>query len=323
MPSLEGIHQAEVSPEHAGERVDVFLTSLFEDMSRNRIKNLVKDGFASLDGETVTDPSKRIKTGETYSIEIPEATDAIPKPENIPLDIVFEDEHLIVLNKSAGMVVHPAAGNWSGTLVNALLHHCCDSLSGIGGVKRPGIVHRIDKDTSGLMVVAKTDKAHQGLAELFEKHDIERVYLAVVWGRLYPREGEISGNIGRDPNNRKRMAVVEGRGKTALTRYKALENLNDIATIAECRLATGRTHQIRVHMSNLMHPLVGDPLYSRSRAGRTRDLNDRAQEFVRKFKRQALHAKVLGFVHPITQQYLKFEAKPPSDIMRLIEALRG
>lgn len=168
MPSLDGIHQAEVSPDHAGERVDAFLASLFEDMSRNRIKKLVKEGFASLDGDTVTDPSKRIKAGETYRIEIPEATDAIPEAEDIPLDIVFEDEHLIVLNKSAGMVVHPAAGNWSGTLVNALLYHCSDSLSGIGGVKRPGIVHRIDKDTSGLMVAAKTDKAHQGLAELFE-----------------------------------------------------------------------------------------------------------------------------------------------------------
>ena len=323
MPSVDGIHQAEVSQEHAGERIDTFLTGLFEGMSRNRIKKLVKDGFASRNDDVISDPSKRVKAGEIYSIEIPEATEAIPEAEDIPLDIVFEDEHLIVLNKSAGMVVHPAAGNWSGTLVNALLHHCSQSLSGIGGVKRPGIVHRIDKDTSGLMVVAKTDEAHQGLAALFEKHDIERAYTAVVWGRLYPKEGDVSGNIGRDPNNRKRMAVVENTGKTALTHYKMLENFKDIASLVECRLATGRTHQIRVHMSHLMHPLVGDPLYTRSRASRTKDLPEHVKKTVQNFKRQALHAGMLGFVHPITHQHLKFTIQFPSDMKELIEALQG
>jgi 23S rRNA pseudouridine1911/1915/1917 synthase len=323
MPSLEGIHQAEVSEDQAGMRIDAFLASLFDGTSRNRMKKLVKEGFASINGEEITDPSKRIKSGEVCVVEIPDATEADPEPEEIPLDIAFEDDHLIVINKPAGMVVHPAAGNWSGTLVNALLFHCAESLSGIGGVRRPGIVHRIDKDTSGLMVVAKTDDAHHGLADLFASHDIERVYKAIVWGRLYPKTGQVNKNIGRDSHNRKRMAIVESGGKTALTHYQVLENFRDIASLVECRLATGRTHQIRVHMTHLMHPLIGDPVYTRSKSSRVKELPEPAQKIINKFRRQALHAGVLGFIHPITKQHLKFETEFPSDMKRLIEALKS
>ncbi|MBL4739725.1 MAG: RluA family pseudouridine synthase [Sneathiella sp.] len=323
MPSPEGTHQVEVSEKDVGKRLDSFLTENLDGFSRNRIKPLVKDGHALLDGNICTDPSRKIRIGETYQITIPEAVDPDPTPEDIPLDVVFEDEHLIVINKPASMVVHPAAGNWSGTLVNALLFHCGDSLSGIGGVKRPGIVHRIDKETSGLMVVAKTDAAHQGLATLFERHDIERTYRAIVWGRVYPTTGEVSKNIGRDPNNRKRMAVVESGGKTALTRYKLEENFEDIASLVRCNLETGRTHQIRVHMAHIGLPLVGDPVYTKPKLSRTKTLSEARQNVIRKFSRQALHAQTLGFVHPITNKPLKFEAEFPSDMKKLFIAFRG
>ncbi|WP_169569924.1 RluA family pseudouridine synthase [Sneathiella limimaris] len=323
MPSPEGTHQVEVSENDAGERLDRFLAEKLGGLSRNRIKPLVKEGQASLNDEVIIDPSRRVKPGEIWQITVPPAVDPDPKPQDIPLDIVFEDEHLIVVNKPARMVVHPAAGNWSGTLVNALLFHCGDSLSGIGGVKRPGIVHRIDKETSGLMVVAKTDAAHQGLASLFEAHDIERTYKAIVWGRLYPSSGTIEGNIGRDPHNRKRMAIVTNGGKPAVTHYKVEENFDDIASLVTCNLETGRTHQIRVHMAHVGHPLVGDPVYSRSKPSRTQHLPDARHNVIRKFPRQALHAQTLGFVHPITHENLKFEAEFPRDIMKLLAAFRG
>ena len=323
MPSPEGTHQVEVSAADVGERLDRFLAEKLGGLSRNRVKPLVKDGHASLGGEVVTDPSRRVREGEIYEITVPEARDPDPKPQDIPLDIVFEDEHLIVINKPARMVVHPAAGNWSGTLVNALLFHCGDSLSGIGGVKRPGIVHRIDKETSGLMVVAKTDAAHQGLAALFEKHDIERTYRAIVWGRVYPLSGSIEANIGRDPHNRKRMAVVTKGGKEALTHYHVEENFEDIACLVKCNLATGRTHQIRVHMAHLGHPLVGDPVYTRPKLSRTKSLPEARQNVIRKFPRQALHAQTLGFVHPVTNKPLKFEVDFPSDLKKLLHAFRG
>ncbi|MBO6826066.1 MAG: RluA family pseudouridine synthase [Sneathiella sp.] len=323
MPSPEGTHQVEVSAEDVGERLDRFLAEKLGGLSRNRVKPLVKDGQATLAGEVITDPSKRVREGEVYEITIPEARDPDPTPQDIPLDIVFEDEHLIVINKPARMVVHPAAGNWSGTLVNALLFHCGDSLSGIGGVKRPGIVHRIDKETSGLMVVAKTDDAHQGLAALFEKHDIERTYRAIVWGRMYPLSGSVEAKIGRDPHNRKRMAVVNNGGKEALTHYEVEENFQDIACLVKCNLATGRTHQIRVHMSHLGHSLVGDPVYTRPKLSRTKSLPEARQNVIRKFPRQALHAQTLGFVHPITNKPLKFEADFPSDLKKLLHAFRG
>lgn len=323
MPSPEGTHQVEVLQNDVGERLDRFLAARLGGLSRNRVKPLVKEGLTLLNGEVITDPSRRVRINEIYQITVPEATDPDPIPQDIPLDIVFEDEHLVVVNKPAPMVVHPAAGNWSGTLVNALLFHCGDSLSGIGGVKRPGIVHRIDKETSGLMVVAKTDQAHQGLAALFEKHDIERTYKAIVWGRVYPPIGEIEKNIGRDPHNRKRMAVVEGGGKTAFTRYELEENFQDIACLVKCNLATGRTHQIRVHMAHIGYPLVGDPVYTRPKLSRTKSLPESRQNAIRKFPRQALHAQSLGFVHPITDKPLNFEAEFPRDMERLLAAFRG
>ncbi len=322
MPSPEGTHQVEVSESDVGERLDRFLAEHLDGFSRNRIKPLVQEGHTLRDGAVFTDPSKKVRLGEVYQITVPPAIDPDPKPEDIPLDIVFEDEYLIVVNKPAPLVVHPAAGNWSGTLVNALLYHCGDSLSGIGGVKRPGIVHRIDKETSGLMVVAKTDQAHQGLAALFEKHDIERTYKAVVWGRVYPTSGRIEANLGRDPHNRKRMSVVTG-GKTAVTHYKLEENFSDVACLVQCNLETGRTHQIRVHMGHIGHSLVGDPVYSRPKLNRTKSLPESRQTIIRKFSRQALHAQTLGFVHPVTNKPLKFEVEFPRDIMKLLTAFRG
>lgn len=323
MPSPEGTHQVEVSEKDVGERLDRFLAVNLGGLSRNRVKPLIKDGLTLLNGEVITDPSRRIRLGDIYQITVPEAVEPDPIAEDIPLDIVFEDEHLIVIDKPARMVVHPAAGNWTGTLVNALLFHCGDSLSGIGGVKRPGIVHRIDKGTSGLMVVAKTDAAHQGLAALFEKHDIERTYKAIVWGRVYPPSGKIDKNIGRDPHNRKRMAVVEGGGKTAQTHYQLEENFEDIACLVRCNLETGRTHQIRVHMAHIGYPLVGDPVYTRPKHSRTKTLAESRQNAIREFPRQALHAQSLGFVHPITDKPLNFEAQFPRDIEKLLAAFRG
>ncbi len=323
MPSNEGQHQVEVSAADEGTRLDRLLAGALSDISRSRIKPLIKEGMVELDAVPVTDPSRKVRAGDIYRVTVPEAVPGEPEPENIPLDIVFEDEHLIVINKPAGMVVHPAAGNWSGTLVNALLAHCGDSLSGIGGVKRPGIVHRIDKETSGLMVVAKNDAAHQGLADLFAAHDIDRRYKAVVWGRVYPPSGEIEGNIGRDPHNRKRMAMVTKGGKSAHTHYRLEENFSDIAGLVSCELETGRTHQIRVHMTHIGHPLVGDPLYSRPRRSRISALPEDRQKIIMNFSRQALHAETLGFVHPVTDKRLKFEVDLPSDLRELIKAFRG
>ncbi|MZR32124.1 RluA family pseudouridine synthase [Sneathiella litorea] len=323
MPSIEGTLQVEVSAADDGTRLDRLLASSLDDLSRNRIKPLIKDGQVSLTDLPVTDPSRRVRAGEVYEVVVPPAVESEPEPENIPLNILFEDEHLIVINKPAGMVVHPAAGNWSGTLVNALLYHCRDSLSGIGGVKRPGIVHRIDKDTSGVMVAAKSDAAHQGLANLFAAHDIERRYKAIVWGRLYPAAGKIEGNIGRDPHNRKRMAMVTKGGKSAVTHYRLDDNFQDIAGLVTCELETGRTHQIRVHMGHIGHPLIGDPLYTRPRRSRVSSLSDERQKIILSFNRQALHAETLGFVHPVTDKRLKFEVDFPSDLMELIKAFRG
>ena len=323
MPSNEGPLQVEVSSSDDGDRLDRLLAASLKELSRSRIKTLIKEGMVVLEETPVLNPSHKVRTGDLYEVTVPDAEESEPEPENIPLDIVFEDEHLIVINKPAGMVVHPAAGNWSGTLVNALLYHCRDSLSGIGGVKRPGIVHRIDKDTSGLMVVAKSDAAHQGLAALFAAHDIERRYKAVVWGRVYPAAGEIEGNIGRDPHNRKRMAMVTKGGKSALTRYRLEENFSDIAGLVACELETGRTHQIRVHMAHIGHPLVGDPLYSRQKRSRVSALPEERQKIILDFHRQALHAQTLGFVHPVTDKRLKFEVDFPSDLRELVKAFRG
>jgi 23S rRNA pseudouridine1911/1915/1917 synthase len=303
-------------------RLDKWLAESLPDISRSRLKALIEDGRVSLDGIVVADASRRLKGGESCRIGIPDASPALPEAEAIALNVVYEDDHLIVIDKPAGMVVHPAPGNRSATLVNALLHHCSQSLSGIGGVKRPGIVHRLDKDTSGLLVAAKTDAAHQGLAEQFAAHSLTRAYQAICWGVPSPRQGEISGNIGRSPNNRKKMAVVPYGGKEALTRYRVLKSFGQAAALIECRLATGRTHQIRVHMTSIGHPLVGDPIYGRA-TGRGKGLPQEIRAQMTNFPRQALHAFLLGFLHPITGTNLQFESPVSLDINELVSSLEN
>jgi len=316
-------HEIVVDEEAAGLRLDKFIADHGPDLSRMRAKALIQDGCVLGDGETITDPSDRVKPGLVIAISVPEAAEATPVGQDIPLTVVFEDAHLIVIDKPPGLVVHPAAGNYDGTLVNALLFHCGDSLSGIGGVKRPGIVHRLDKDTSGLLVAAKSDAAHAGLARQFEKHSLERTYNAVVWGALTPTEGTIEGNIGRSPRNRKKMAVVGRGGKTAITHYRSLRRLGrahgTVASVVECRLETGRTHQIRVHMAHLGHPVVGDPAYGRRR--RAHVLTPQAKAAVEALKRQALHACTLGFRHPVTAEDMRFDSPLPDDMENLIAAL--
>lgn len=314
------LHTLSVQEPQAGMRLDKWLAELLPDLSRSRLKALIEEGLVSLGGLPVEDPSRKVRIGENYRIGIPPAVPAEPEPEDIALSVVYEDDYLIVIDKPAGMVVHPAPGNGSATLVNALLHHCTASLSGIGGVRRPGIVHRLDKDTSGLLVAAKTDAAHQGLAEQFAVHSITRAYRAVCWGVPVPASGEIAGNIGRSPTNRKKMAVVARGGKEALTRYQVQRTYGQAAALIECRLATGRTHQIRVHMASLGHPLVGDPVYGRP-GGRT--LRPEIRSVLTAFPRQALHAFLLGFFHPITREALLFRSDTPQDFNDLTTSLEA
>lgn len=293
-------------------------------LSRSRLKSLILDGQITVDGATISDPSTPVKPGSVFELSVPPPEAAEPVAQDIPLSVVFEDAHLIVVDKPAGMTVHPAPGSPDRTLVNALLFHCGDSLSGIGGVKRPGIVHRIDKDTSGLLVVAKSDAAHHGLAELFAEHDIERTYRALSWGVLLPSVGHIETDIGRHPSDRRRMAVrPEGRGKHAITHYKVLEPFGESACLVECKLETGRTHQIRVHLAHLGHPLIGDQVYARGRTGKVASLEDQTRMALAEFPRQALHAASLGFVHPITEEELFFERPSPADFENVIRMLRS
>ena len=297
-----------------GQRLDKALAEA-SGLSRERVKALIGAGAVSVGGERVTQAAIKAPEGAEFAIAVPPAMEAEARPQAIPLKIVFEDEHLIVVDKPAGLVVHPAAGNPDGTLVNALLHHCAGKLSGIGGVARPGIVHRIDKDTSGLLVVAKSDAAHEGLAKQFADHSIERAYLAVVNGHPRPPEGAIRAKIGRSDANRKKMAVLPEtakRGKNATTHYKTLKLLNDCALV-ECRLETGRTHQVRVHLASIGHALLGDPVYGRAHPRLRTVLKTLG------FHRQALHAAVLGFVHPVTGDRLRFESGLPNDMRELID----
>jgi 23S rRNA pseudouridine1911/1915/1917 synthase len=297
-----------------GQRLDKALAEA-SGLSRERVKALIGEGAVSVAGEAVTQASGKATEGVDFAIEVPPTAEAAARAQAIPLVVVYEDEHLIVVDKPAGMVVHPAAGNPDGTLVNALLHHCAGQLSGIGGVARPGIVHRIDKDTSGLLVVAKTTAAHEGLAKQFADHSLERVYRAVVNGHPSPREGTISTRIGRSDANRKKMAVLpkeSSRGKHAVTRYKVIRTMADCALV-ECRLETGRTHQVRVHLASIGHALLGDPVYG-SAGARLRPLLKSLG-----FRRQALHAAVLGFVHPVTRDRLRFESDMPNDMKELID----
>jgi len=286
-----------------------------DSLSRERIKALIGEGRVLVAGRTATQGSAKVAAGTAFTVHVPEAAPAEAVAQDIPLVIAYEDEHLVVVDKPAGLVVHPAAGNPDGTLVNALLHHCAGQLSGIGGVARPGIVHRIDKDTSGLLVVAKSDQAHEGLARQFADHSLERAYLAVCAGAPVPAAGTVRGALGRSEANRKKMAIVpEGRGKHAVTHYRTLAPL-DRATLVECRLETGRTHQVRVHMSSIGHPLLGDPLYGRP-AKAIRPILDELR-----FARQALHAAVLGFIHPVTGERVRFSSELPPDMRELLAAL--
>lgn len=299
----------------AGGRLDKALAEA-SGLSRERVKALIGEGRVTLAGRPVAQASLKVDAGAPFAIAVPAAAAAEAEAQDIPLSVVFEDEHLIVVDKPAGLVVHPAAGNLDGTLVNALLHHCRGQLSGIGGVARPGIVHRIDKDTSGLLVVAKTDRAHEGLAAQFADHSISRAYLAVAAGRPVPTAGTVTGAIARSPVNRKKMALVEpGRGKHAVTHYRTLEPLRG-ATVVECRLETGRTHQVRVHMSSIGHALLGDPVYGRTPSA-IRPILQRLD-----FSRQALHAAELGFVHPVTGDEVHFASPLPDDMRTLIDELR-
>ena len=302
----------------AGQRLDKALAEA-SGLSRERVKALMGEGRVSLDGKPVSQASLKPAAGTPFEIRVPETTPAEAQAQDIPLSVVYEDEHLIVVDKPAGLVVHPAAGNLDGTLVNALLHHCAGQLSGIGGVARPGIVHRIDKDTSGLLVVAKTDAAHEGLARQFADHSIERAYLAVVAGLPVPPTGTIRGWIGRSDHDRKKMAVLHElnkRGKHAVTHFRTLETFTGCALV-ECRLETGRTHQVRVHMTSIGHPLLGDPAYGRT-PPRLRPILEQLH-----FARQALHAAVLGFIHPVTGAELRFESTLPADMTGLLVELES
>jgi len=310
-------------PAAAGQRVDRFLTEAIGTISRSRVKTLIEEGRARRDGSVLREPAEPVRAGASYALDLPAPASATPQPQAIPLPILYEDSDLIVLDKPAGLVVHPAPGNLDGTLVNALLAHCGDSLTGIGAERRPGIVHRLDKDTSGVMVVAKTQLASDGLTAAFAARDLDRAYLALAWGLPYPLEGEIEGAIGRDTHDRKRMAVVSHGGKPALTRYRILRAWGTAVALLECRLATGRTHQIRVHLASRGHPVVGDPLYLRRTQAAARGLPAPVRQALLDFPRQALHAAKLGFAHPRTGNALSFATPLPPDMRALLDRLDG
>ncbi|OUP79586.1 RNA pseudouridine synthase [Anaeromassilibacillus sp. An172] len=289
----------------AGTRLDKYLADMVEDLTRSAAVLLLEDGKVTVNKKSAA-KNYKIKTGDEVEILIPEPVEYEAKAENIPLDIVYEDDSLLVVNKPKGMVVHPAAGNYEGTLVNALLYHCKDSLSGINGVLRPGIVHRIDKNTSGLLIVAKTDFAHKGLAEQIKEHSFTREYEAVVCGRFKEPEGTVNAPIGRHHVDRKKMCVTEKNSKNAVTHYRVLEEFRNYSHIA-CKLETGRTHQIRVHMAYMGHPVAGDDVYGKP-------LND--------FTGQCLHAKKIGFIHPVTGEYLEFDSNLPEYFSNFLEKLK-
>jgi 23S rRNA pseudouridine1911/1915/1917 synthase len=323
---------AEVDEIHAGQRLDRFLSEALPDLSRTRVQALIRDGHVASRGATIEDVKYRVKLGDRFELAVPRPAETALAPEAIPLDVIYEDDALIVIDKPAGLVVHPGAGQPAGTLVNALIAHCGDSLSGIGGVARPGIVHRLDKDTSGLMVVAKTDKAHRALAKQFADHgrtgDLERGYLALVWGAPQRPHGVINAPIGRHPTNRTKMAVLpEDKGRPAATRWRVIETYGagkdgPLASLIECTLETGRTHQVRVHMAHIGHPLIGDPLYGRGFKSKLRKLPESLQSQIAALDRQALHAARLAFVHPDTGTLLEFNSPPPDDFAGIADTLK-
>lgn len=331
-------------PDDKGERLDRFLSACLAGYTRSRVKELIKAGHVRRYDTVISSPNARVKIEDVYEVTLPPAASPEPKAQNIPLNVVYEDEHLIVINKPAGMVVHPATGHWHGTLVNALLYHCGDSLSGIGGVRRPGIVHRLDRQTSGLMVVAKNDRAHLGLSKQFADHGrkgpLVRAYIALIWGELNPVKGAISTQIGRSHKNALKMAVVREGGKQAITHYETIARYGEklsrkaikenvgllaqpLASKVICRLETGRTHQIRVHLSHLGHPLIADPLYGTGFKTKAERLPMHFQEKLMRFNRQALHAFELGFEHPLTKQHLVFTSDLPKKMKKLENLLES
>ncbi|NKM94696.1 RluA family pseudouridine synthase [Rhizobium leguminosarum] len=322
--------------ETAEGRLDAWLTAqVGEEFSRSRIKALIKDGQVFLRGEPVTDPQRKVRTGDSFELTLPELEDPTPQGEDIPLDILHEDDDVIVISKPSGLVVHPGAGNWTGTLVNALIHHCSDTLSGIGGVRRPGIVHRLDKDTTGVMVVAKNDIAHRHLSLQFADHGrtmpLERAYQAIVWGRPRTLSGTVDAPLGRATGDRTRRAVKRPDSQDsdeAITHYQVIERFHEkpdataFASLVECRLETGRTHQIRVHMAHIGHPLLGDTVYGAGFKTKANLLPEEIRKVVNGFSRQALHAFMLQFEHPRTGEIMHFEVPLPDDMVELVEALR-
>ena len=327
------VHAFIVAPEQTSARLDKFLAAVCPDQSRTRLKALIEAGHVTADGREIRDPAAKVHTGGRIMLTIPPPVPATPEGEHIALDIVYEDAHLLVLDKPAGLVVHPAGGHESGTLVNALIAHCGDTLSGIGGERRPGIVHRLDKDTSGLLVVAKSDKAHRGLARQFADHGrtgpLERAYRAFIWGVPARAHGTIHAAIGRSHRNREKMAVSRpGDGREAITHYDLIEVFTGVAgkplvSLVDCRLETGRTHQIRVHLTHIGHPLLGDALYGGSHKTKSVFLNAAAKDALVQLNRQALHAAVLGFEHPISSDSLRFESALPADLAALLSSLRA
>jgi 23S rRNA pseudouridine1911/1915/1917 synthase len=320
-----------VAEEAGGTRLDVWLAGAIEDLGRNRAKKLIVEGHVAIGGRTIVEPKRPVKPGERVAIDLPPPEPAEPAAEDIPLAIVYEDDDLIVIDKPAGLVVHPAAGHHGGTLVNALIAHCGESLSGIGGVERPGIVHRLDKDTSGLMVVAKTDRAHRGLAAQFADHGrsgpLERAYLALLWGAPDRPQGTVDLPLARSARNREKIEVKRAGGRRAVTHYAVEDRFGPeerpIATLVHCALETGRTHQIRVHMAAIGHPVVGDRAYGSGFATKAALLPEPARSLVSAFPRQALHAWLLGFGHPVTGEEMRFESDPPEDMAALIEAFKS
>lgn len=321
---------AEAGAEHQGRRLDRFLSDLLPQLSRTRVQALIKEGHVTSRGATIEDAKYRVKPGERFTLVIPPAAETDIGAEAIPLDVVYEDDALIVIDKPAGLVVHPGAGNPRGTLVNALIAHCGKSLSGIGGVARPGIVHRLDKDTSGLMVIAKTDQAHRGLAEQFADHgrtgQLERGYLALVWGAPQMPQGKIDAPVGRHPSSRTKMAVLPGKGRAAATYWRVLERFGPkntpIASLIECRLETGRTHQVRVHLAHIGHPLIGDPLYGRGFKSKLGKLPGKLQSELATLDRQALHAARLAFIHPVSGTLLRFNSPFPRGLTEIVDAFK-
>lgn len=315
----------------AGSRLDRALADLVPELSRSRLQALIKSGAVTCSGETIGDPGRRVKPGERYRIRVPEPEPATPAPEAIPLTIVAEDEHIVVVEKPAGLVVHPAAGHESGTLVNALIAHCGDSLSGIGGVRRPGIVHRLDKDTSGLLVVAKTDQAHQALSEQFQAHGadgrMQRRYLALVWGQPTRQRGTVDAPLARSRESRTKIAIAHGdHGRRAVTHFEVLERFvgddgRPLASLLQLTLETGRTHQIRVHMAHAGHPVMGDPVYATGFRTSANRLGAQSRVALDNLDRQALHAAYLQIEHPATAKPATFESPLPPDIAKLLETL--